>query len=176
MKYIIFSIMMLITINAMSATTELTMEQQKQIQSIIQQTQQKTIEPEDIEKWANLGSKIGVGLASTAKELGVAATEFATTTTGRIVTFVILWQFLGNAIVHIITGLTMWFFGIPLIWYVMSKSVHVDSEYNTNKTNIFGNHPLQNQTRHSMDGDQMIVAMVISVVVGFAGMVVLLNA
>ena len=173
MKYLIFTIMMMsLSLNAMA---ELTQEQQRQIQQIMEKSSSKMIEPEDVEKWANLGSKIGVGLSATAKELGIAATEFAATSTGKVVTAIIIWQFLGSAVMKIITGLSFLFLGIPGIWFIVHKARRVEITYNAAEKNIFGNHPVKEIIKDEVDSDRMLVGMIVSCVVAFTGMVILVN-
>lgn len=46
-----------------------------------------------VERWANMGTNIGRGLASSAKELGVAVNDFANSPVGKTVTFLLVWNF-----------------------------------------------------------------------------------
>lgn len=71
-----------------------------------------------VEQWVNIGTAIGSGLAASAKQLGIAANQFATTPVGKITIFLIAWHFIGNTLLHI-AATTIWFLTwLPvLIWY-----------------------------------------------------------
>lgn len=84
-----------------------------------------------VEEWVNIGTAIGSGLAASAKQLGIAANQFATTPVGKITIFLIAWHFLGNTILHIVSSLIWFLTWIPiLIWYyktngfVLEKTVY----------------------------------------------------
>jgi hypothetical protein len=84
-----------------------------------------------VEEWVNIGTAIGSGLAASAKQLGIAANQFATTPVGKITIFLIAWHFLGNTILHVVSSLIWFLTWIPvLIWYyktngfVLEKTVY----------------------------------------------------
>jgi len=62
-------------------------------------------------EWAEFGTNIGEGLINAAKELGMAANEFANSKLGTVVISVLIWKFFGKAIV-----LTLMLFLIPLVF------------------------------------------------------------
>ena len=66
--------------------------------------------PSQLNEWAELGKNIGQGLVGAAKEMGVAANDFAKTTLGQFVIFMLVWQFFGKSII-----LFSMLFLIPLI-------------------------------------------------------------
>lgn len=68
-------------------------------------------------EWVDFGTALGVGLASTAKEVGVAADELINTTTGKIAVVLIAYKIVGRDILQITIGMFLWFVisGI-LIW------------------------------------------------------------
>lgn len=50
--------------------------------------------PAQLNEWASLGQNIGQGLVGAAKEMGIAANEFAETTIGQTVIVMLIWKFL----------------------------------------------------------------------------------
>lgn len=62
---------------------------------------------------ANIGEQIGKGLGSAAKELGIAANEFANSKVGTIAIVIILWHFIGKSI--------LWFLFISVLLYSITK-------------------------------------------------------
>lgn len=52
-----------------------------------------------VSEWATVGKNIGEGLVGAAKELGIAANEFANTNVGKMTIAVLLWHFFGKSMV-----------------------------------------------------------------------------
>lgn len=82
-----------------------------------------------VEKWVNIGAQIGKGLAGAAKELGVAANQFAETPVGVLATWLIIFHFLGGAVIHVIGGLLVWAIGLSMTYTLMRRSQHLEIEY-----------------------------------------------
>lgn len=74
----------------------------------------KTVE--SIKEWVDIGTAIGSGLAASAKQLGVAANDFAQTPVGRFTVFMIAWHFVGHTLLHV-------FFA--LLWLTVVTSIFV---------------------------------------------------
>jgi hypothetical protein len=91
--------------------------------------------PEKVEKWVNLGASIGKGLAGAAKELGVAANDFAKTPVGEMTMFLIMWHFLSTPIIHVVGGLLVWAIGFSFILFMIRKQKRV-VEYAKNDKGI----------------------------------------
>lgn len=73
-------------------------------------------------KWVNVGKSIGVGFASTAKELGVAADELLSTKVGSIAMFLIVWNYIGDQLLGVI-GSLLWFAVMLPAWGVYFKRI-----------------------------------------------------
>jgi hypothetical protein len=101
---------------------------------IMQQVNQKantvvtTTTATKVNEWVNVGTNIGKGLAGAAKEVGVAVNDFAKTDVGQLTMYLIVWNIMGSAIVHIIGGLMIWFIGLIFIIFYYSKA-RTKSEY-----------------------------------------------
>lgn len=74
--------------------------------------------PEEIDQWVNIGSNIGKGLVGAAKELGVQVNEFSETKVGQLTILLIVWNIMGNMIVHFIGGILVWIIGFFSIWFI----------------------------------------------------------
>lgn len=112
--------------------SDLTAEQIAKIQLDIAQKQsaakqvEKNNAVEQVDRWVDVGAKLGKGFASTAQELGVAANDFAKTGVGMFTMFLIGWHFVGEAIVGFIVGSGLMFFG-TLIWiYLYRRQFIID--------------------------------------------------
>jgi hypothetical protein len=76
-------------------------------------------DPEQLTKWVSVGTAIGTGLAETAKQLGVAADEFAKSTIGTIAVILIVWTIIGADLVQLMVGSAWLCFWIPFcVWMV----------------------------------------------------------
>jgi hypothetical protein len=70
---------------------------------------------EKVEQWAILGERIGKALGGAAKELGIAANEFATTPLGVLTVVIVTWKLIGFDILQLIIGV-MWLAVLIPIW------------------------------------------------------------
>ena len=73
-----------------------------------------------VKEWVDIGTEIGAGIASTARELGVAANDFVKTPVGKMTAAIIVWHFLGSSIIHIMFGMT-WLLVVGSIWYSLYR-------------------------------------------------------
>lgn len=178
MKYLtIFILMFFTTI----AHAELTKEQKIAIEQILSNTKDaksepSIVQPDDVEKWINLGSNIGAGLAASAKELGVAASEFANTGTGKLVVWIIVWKTIGSSIAHILAGVLVLLAGAISGVLMMNKRRRIEIEFDKEHRNIFGNYPIVSKIKEELGGDFLV-----GIAIYFAGsfiisMICILNA
>lgn len=92
-------------------------ELQLQAAKAVQQQSNPATTVSVVKQWADIGTAIGSGLASSAKELGIAANEFANTPVGKFTVFLIAWHFIGQKLITIIFGFLWLLTTIPAwIW------------------------------------------------------------
>lgn len=127
-------------------------------------------------EWVNIGERIGKGFAGAAKELGIAANQFAETPVGKWVAFLIVWHFFGAMAVHLGFALLFLIIGIFTTRFVVDRMRDTKIEYDLTKTNIFGNHPITKITHSDLGDDAKIIMLsmiaataIITVAVGFNG-------
>ena len=89
---------------------------------------------DEVAKWVNIGTNIGKGLAGAAKELGIAANDFAKTPVGQMTMFLIMWHFMGSIGVHFVGGLLVWTIGISLIYITMRRYQPLNIEIKNDPT------------------------------------------
>lgn len=71
--------------------------------------------------WGELGVNMGKAMVGAAKEVGVAANEFAATDFGKIVTFMVVYKYIGEEVLSIIFGSGVMIIGTILsIWLARS--------------------------------------------------------
>ena len=68
-----------------------------------------TLDPKELNEWVDLGKNIGLAVAATAKELGVASDTFLESTTGKITVVLIVWKVMGEDIIGVFGGTAAWF-------------------------------------------------------------------
>ena len=83
-----------------------------------EQKQQATIDK--VQQYSQLGSSIGLALASTARELGVVANDFLKTPVGLIAVTLIVWKMVGATMIHVLGGIGFMLVFLP-IWYAGFK-------------------------------------------------------
>jgi hypothetical protein len=159
MKLILLTILFVFSFSASANhhildTTGLSEVEKAELQTQIAKTKAKknsapeapTIEK--VSQWVDLGANLGKGLASAAKELGVAANDFITTPVGKITAFIIIYKFIGNDLIHIgVGGLflliagSLWFYTfrrVCIIDKVVTKQELVGTKVLKHKEVIYG--------------------------------------
>ena len=59
------------------------------------------------QSWVGVGQALGAGIVAAAKELGVAANDFATTDLGKIVIFLLVWKLMGAQLMGTAMGVVL---------------------------------------------------------------------
>lgn len=67
-------------------------------------------------EWVDIGTSLGQGLAATARELGVAVNDFAKSPVGIIAIVLIVWNYMGDTIIHLGTAFVLIGVFLP-VWY-----------------------------------------------------------
>lgn len=79
-----------------------------------------TTKAKEFQQWVDLGTAIGSGLASTAKELGIAANDFVKTPVGKLTAGLIVWHFVGSSAIHLVFG-SLWLLLVGSFWYSLYR-------------------------------------------------------
>lgn len=171
-----------LTVNsvAQAGFDNLTAEQQAQILQSITAAQTKETETVDkIDKWVNVGERVGKMVGGAAKELGVAANEFVKTDVGKMTAALIVWNYMGEDLVHIFVhvggGMMFMFLGLTAIYIVVRKAYPVTYTYDTTVKNWFGRHPVQSKTPTPMTMEAPFLAALAYLVVLGVGSAIMLN-
>jgi hypothetical protein len=136
MKYLISIILLAFTLNAHALDVKtvgsagfdnLTAQQQAEIITTVtaKSAENSGLKPgnsvsatQTTNEWLNIGERIGQGFAGAAKELGIAANDFAASPVGKWVAFLIIWHFMGAMAVHIGFGLLFLVIAMgSILWY-----------------------------------------------------------
>ena len=136
MKYVISFILLLVSslafasvsTNNLSEFNNLTDAQKVQILSQITQMKNQngltvTSTPEQVQEWVDVGTAVGKGLASAAKELDMALDEFSKSDIGKLAVLLIIWKVIGSSIVHIVFGILWFMVAIPTWIYFFKRLV-----------------------------------------------------
>jgi hypothetical protein len=93
----------------------LTADQIKAVQTQIDQAKRQA-KPEltAMDTAVELGRIIGSGLVATARELGIAANDFAKSDLGKVVMYILVWKYLGQDILGIAIGIPVVIAGIAI--------------------------------------------------------------
>lgn len=108
---------------------------------------------ERVERWVNIGTKLGQALGGAAKEVGVAVNDFAKSPVGQLTTVLIVWHMIGAQLIHVFGGIMIWVIGFAMINYVFNRSYPTKVTYSTERKNIFGNPVVEKVERQSAIND-----------------------
>lgn len=133
-----------------------------------------TVNPESVDKWVDVGAKIGKMLGGTARELGIAANEFATSPVGVIAMGLIVWNYAGEQLYDFIVG-SLWFIVMLPLWLILFfKLAHRTLRYEdvkkvkTDGTAYTVSKPIKGLVR-DREGDPAV-----AIVLGVVGVVILI--
>lgn len=119
-------------------------------------------------EWLNIGARIGQGFAGAAKELGIAANDFAASPVGKWVAFLIIWHFMGAMAVHI--GFSLMFLTVAMgsiYWYTRATRENKIT-YDVDKTDIFGRSRISEFRRGEMPEETRAIVIIGALITGVA--------
>lgn len=115
-------------------TSKLTAEQKEQLGKMVVQDSPKTDgELDMLEKAARFGQIIGSGIGAAARELGIAVNEFSQTTPGRVAMLILVWKYMGDAILGVMVGIPVLVLGMWVGW----KMVHRGRQRNYTREYVY---------------------------------------
>jgi hypothetical protein len=76
---------------------------------------------EETKAWAQMGSDLGVALVAAAKQMGIAAAEFANTPLGRFVVVVVFLKILGGKLLVTVAGVGLLALDGYFFWYCRKR-------------------------------------------------------
>lgn len=160
---------------------KLSAEQQAQIVQSITAAQSKETDVVDkVDKWVNVGERIGKMVGGAAKEIGVAANEFVQTDVGKMTAMLIVWNYMGsdvvNIFVHVVGGMMFIVIGLPTVFFIMRRSRDTVVTYSDTKTNLLGNPVVEKVERDALSGEQQFSFMVAAGLVLALGSIMMLTA
>lgn len=138
---------------------KLSAEQQAQIVSSIAAAQTKESDVIDtVDKWVNVGERIGKMVGGAAREVGIAANEFVQTDVGKMTAAMIVWNYMGSDVVdifvHVVGGMMFIVIGLSTVFFIMRRSRDTVVTYSDTKTNLLGNPVVEKVERDALSGDQ----------------------
>ncbi len=148
---------------------KLTTEERAYVKQQLSDTKEVQSTAGKVGEWAELGARVGVGIAAAAKELGIAAAEFSQTPIGKVVVAVLVFKVIGKTVILVVVGLTLLFVTVPLGMKFIRKQKIPTGEYT--KQNIFGwtrDVPTYRYVEH--EDYQILFGWVVAIVGVFFGM------
>lgn len=158
----------------------LSAEQQAQIVQSIAAAQTKDRAVVDtVDKWVNVGERIGKMVGGAAREVGVAANEFVQTDVGRMTAALIIWNYMGNDLVHIFVhvggGMMFIVLGLSSVVFVLRRAQPLHVEYDNTSKTWYGASRIVSKHRSELSGEAVAVVMIACGVVLGVGSVIMLN-
>lgn len=118
---------------------------------------------DDVKEYAALGHEIGSAIASTAKELGVAAEEFAHTSVGKITIGLIVWKLIGNDLLQAVVGCSFFLVTMTL-WAKYFKKLCIVLQtdyYESGKVKSITHQPVND----ALHGTRLAMALILAVLI-----------
>lgn len=85
----------------------------------------------EAEAWGELGSNVGKAMVGAAREVGVAANEFAATGLGKVTVAIIAYKLIGEEAMGVIVGMLVFVVGTGIaLWILLTNHFHT-IEYET---------------------------------------------
>lgn len=160
--------------------SKITPEQAAQIQKQVEEMQQKptTVSAnvrKETEAWGELGANMGKALIGAAKEVGVAANEFAGTSLGKITVAIVAYKIIGRDILKITSGIATLVVGTWLA-VLGHRRYAWDFKYETKPVlwGAFNRRYVVERKAHDDTGGVMIIATLFLVVTWIAGLNIIL--
>lgn len=136
-----------------------------------------------MDKAVELGRVIGSGLVATARELGVAANDFAKSDLGRVVMYILIWKYLGQDILGIAIGVPFLIAGV-MIGLRMIRAARWETtvrEYATTNVlwglftvkRLVKSEQTKRTTMTDTDSGQMVMGYVIFFLAVLAGLIII---
>ena len=125
-----------------------------------------------VERIATIGTTIGRSMGDAARELGVAAVDFANTPVGKVATAVIVWKVIGEEFRALLGGFIIIFAGVPCLLFFVRRITDVKVEYHDNL--LFGYFRVRKSvTREGMsEGTAFYSAVAVLILFSAAGTVI----
>lgn len=101
----------------------------KQAEAMKSQSKPEAQLVEKVDKWVDVGEKVGKMMGGAAKEVGIAVNEFVKTPVGLMTASIILWSYMGSMIIHVVAGAIFFVVSFSLITYVVRCCVPVTITY-----------------------------------------------
>lgn len=124
----------------------LTPQQQAEVIKMVTEQSQKSpaeqlanrVTADDADKWLNIGERVGKMIGSAAREVGVAANEFVSTPVGMVAVAVIVWNYIGNDIAHLIGSFVLLVVGLLTAAVLCYKQTTTRITYHETKRTWWG--------------------------------------
>lgn len=124
MRYFILLIISTCLMAAEAVSLEgLSVEQTNAIRAIAAQKNTAVVVREETEAWVKIGQNVGSAMLGAAKEIGVAAVDFAKTPLGTMVCVLIVVKMFGTFIFSTLVGISLLSFGIFALWYGQKRII-----------------------------------------------------
>lgn len=109
--------------------------------------------PAKVNEWLDVGTKIGQMFGGAAKEVGIAVNDFVKTPVGQWTMAIIVWKYMGGAIIHVMGGLIVLTVGFGMILFMIRRHTTSITTYDPERKTIWGNPMKTSHKRDRLSGD-----------------------
>lgn len=150
--------------SAKQQTTEL-------VPSLVAAATTATSAPEAVDQWLNIGERVGKMIGGAAKEVGMVVNDFVKTPVGMVAMGLIVWNYMGTMIVHVVGGMFVIILGTIVVWYFARRSRGEVITYDPERRDIFNRSVKVSHTKNEMDSGFVAGYLISMAVVIVAGLI-----
>ena len=137
----------------------------KQVALAAESAESPTLDVKKVDEYVVLGERIGKMMGGAAKEVGVAVNTFVETPVGKWTMVMVIWKFMGNALMHIFGGVVILIAGFTFL-AVMLRRYPLEIQYRPELFLGVFNRRLTEKRRVLEDGDVWFFCISGAIVVG----------
>lgn len=166
MKKFILAVMMFFSVAAFAGTSSSSLDVSgltpQQTAALSEQINNMKTDSADklvskVDKYVDVGERIGKMMGGAAKEVGVAVNDFVKTPVGLMTAGLIVWHYMGGMMVHVISGWAFLIISFSLLfWYSRRVSTMVIEYDIAGGRNWMGKYPVIKVNRDAMDESALI--------------------
>lgn len=166
MKKFFIIALMLFSFSAFAGTSQPTVDLRgltdQQITALASQANSMKTESADkivdkVDKYVDIGERIGKMMGGAAKEVGIAVNDFVKTPVGMMTAGLILWNYMGGMIVHVVSGWAFLIISFSLLFWYSRRASDLTIEYDiAGGRNWMGKYPVIKVIRDKIDESTFI--------------------
>ena len=161
MKKFLIAAAMMLSLSVANAAVDIDtrgLTESQKAQLVQQAEQMKKATPletaEKVDKWVDVGERLGKMMGGAAREVGIAVNDFVKTPVGMMTAGLIVWNYMGSMLIHVVGGFTILFITFGLLTWYSGRLREVTITYDKEAgRNWLGRYPVLKREVTAMESD-----------------------